>query len=108
LYAAGKIGATEKTRKLQVRTPGQPATELIEMPRWMVGAVQLRPPMQPIGAVLKATDIGEEKAQAYIGKLLDQANFEQLLNETGTLYKPNGEVLAVRFEAAFHKNDAIG
>lgn len=30
-----------------------------------------------------------------MGKLLNPKHFEQLLDETGTLYKPNGEVLAV-------------
>lgn len=68
--------------------------ELTEMPFWQGSLVRLRE--QPIGAICKAPmDIGEEKTQQLIGELLDQEHFEQLLDETGILYKPNGDVLAV-------------
>jgi len=61
-----------------------------------VGAVQQRPPLEPIGAVHKApTDLGEEEAHKLIGQLMENEHFEQLLDETGTFYKPNGEVLAI-------------
>jgi hypothetical protein len=68
--------------------------ELVEMPFWQGSIVRLRE--QPMGAIYKAPmDIGEEKAEGLIRKFLDQEHYEQLLDETGTLYKPNGDVLAV-------------